>query len=901
MYQLGQRWFSEAEPELGIGIVIKVEAKLVTINFPAVALARTYSTNKPPIKRVVYDIGDTIYIVENDRELSAVVSEVKEQNGVIFYFCAESVYPEMLLKSDLFFTNPQDKILAGNFDRNAFFELRYDSFLAQRKYQLMKNKGMLGPKVALLPHQMSVTSEAAKRTSIRMMLADEVGLGKTIEAALILSSLIMRSKVSKVLILTPDSLINQWFVELYRKFNLSFALLQTPEDLPKKNEVAPFYITNFSATDDQEISNFLLSNDWDMIVVDEAHQVSSTNKKHPNAIEILRMLATKSPHMLLLTATPEILGPQEHFERLSLLDPERFNSYEGYIQDFENYQKIIPQINKLLAGNATTEEVMNVLKIDGQSFHFKEEFINFLIDCHGTGRIYFRNTRENLERHGINFPERKLVAHPLKMDGKINDKIVLEQKAMIITEVLAKNPGEKLLVICHSKQLVLSLQKMILENLNAKVACFHSEQSPLERDRQSAYFADPDGAQIMLCTEAGSEGRNFEFAHHLFLLDIPKVPDQLEQRIGRLDRIGQSRNISIHVPYVEQTFEHILFLFYKDVVKSFSKCPKGAMSLYAEIRDELAELLNAPFDGNTLASFLESANKRYDIILDKLAHGHDQLLDLSSFSSETAKTTIQEISQFKEDNDLRSYLARVFDLIGIETVELNDYSDYAKPSDNMRIPSYPALTEEGLRYSYDRTYALKHDNIAFMSWEHPLAIGTMELFVDSELGNVTVTMAQEKMPFHMAFECIYRLEAVASKSEDINMFFPLTPLRALIDISGADLTAKVKMSALKGKLVDVSDEYKEQLKNLPKKEISDLIKKTKSLVSARVPKFTQDAIELIKAHFHGELARLGELKKRNPLVSDAEIQKLECTRDEMIKRVENSQVSLDSIRLIIGA
>ena len=84
-----------------------------------------------------------------------------------------------------------------------------------------------------------------------------------------------------------------------------------------------------------------------------------------------------------------------------------------------------------------------------------------------------------------------------------------------------------------------------------RATLFHEGMSLIERDRAAAWFADPEeGAQVLICSEIGSEGRNFQFAHHLVLFDLPSNPDLLEQRIGRLDRIGQNAVIKIHVPYV---------------------------------------------------------------------------------------------------------------------------------------------------------------------------------------------------------------------------------------------------------------------------------------------------------------------------------------------------------------
>jgi ATP-dependent helicase HepA len=116
--------------------------------------------------------------------------------------------------------------------------------------------------------------------------------------------------------------------------------------------------------------------------------------------------------------------------------------------------------------------------------------------------------------------------------------------------------------------------------------------SLLERDKSAAYFADPDGgAQVMLCSEIGSEGRNFQFARHLVLFDLPLNPDLLEQRIGRLDRIGQKNVVQIHVPYLEETPQRTLIRWYHEGLDAFEHtCPTGRV-VFDQVQDQLFTLL----------------------------------------------------------------------------------------------------------------------------------------------------------------------------------------------------------------------------------------------------------------------------------------------------------------------
>ncbi len=122
----------------------------------------------------------------------------------------------------------------------------------------------------------------------------------------------------------------------------------------------------------------------------------------------------------------------------------------------------------------------------------------------------------------------------------------------------------KVLLICKSKEKVLALEEVLSMRANLKVGVFHEDLTIVQRDRNAAWFSELDGAQILLCSEIGSEGRNFQFAHHLILFDLPLHPELLEQRIGRLDRIGQTENIHIHIPYLANSPQHVLVRWFHE-------------------------------------------------------------------------------------------------------------------------------------------------------------------------------------------------------------------------------------------------------------------------------------------------------------------------------------------------
>jgi ATP-dependent helicase HepA len=901
MHKVGQRWFSEAEPELGLGIILQIEHKFLDVGFPAANETRKYGIKTAPLKRVSYQVGDSIQ-TEDGHTLE--VEDVQENEGVLFYLCQGQVIPEMSLKSALSFTRPQDKLFAGNIDNYHMYLLRYESTMAMRRYQLFPHKGMLGSKVSLLPHQLYLVDQLTNRPYARAMLADEVGLGKTIEAGLILKSQVLQDKVKRCLIIVPDSLVYQWFIEMFKKFGLRFHTISDNNELEVEandfNQGAHYIVGLRRLMNTPELQEELLEQNWDMLIVDEAHQIRWTPEQASAEYQLVKVLSEKIQSMLLLSATPEILGKQGHFARLHLLDPQKFSDYDSFIQQEKSYGELIPTIKNIINDEYEQKDLLHFFNED-EINHFtnKDEILSALLDRHGTGRVYFRNTRENMEKNHQSFPKRLSHPHPIEIEGKIEDKFVFAHKVNLLKDLMESHPQDKILVITHSRQLVQKIQKTLSKLTNAKMAMFHSEQSLMERDRQAAYFADPDGANLLLCTEVGSEGRNFEFAKHLFLMDIPKVADQLEQRIGRLDRIGQQNDINIHIPYIKNTFEELLFHWYSEVLKSFKEAPKGASRLHQEFKDRIHQLIEAPYDAKATFAFLEDASKRYQAMKLALSQGHDLLLDLNSYRPQEANKILSEIREFTQDNDLRAYLLQVFDAIGVHTEELNNNSDYIRPTDTMLIPAYPGLSNDGVSVSYNRDFCLKRDDIEFMSWENPLAQGSLELFMTTELGNMTVTSHQGHLQNTAAIEFIFKLDVHDNLGSRAYHYLPLTPIRVLLTTTGSDITKELPKKKCDAVCVQASKEQSQQVTQIPRDQFKLLMDKAQQIALKRSIKYREKANEELNHQFGLAIDRLNDLARVNGLVSKDEIEQLKLSQQKLIAKIKDAEVAIDAIRIIL--
>ena len=278
-FQNGQRWISESEPELGLGLVRRVTARTVTIAFGASEETREYALDNAPLRRVRFRVGDALQSRAGNK---LVVQSITERHGLVVYHGEGVALSETELSDALSFNKPEERLLAGQLDAPEVFDLRVAALEQQHRRRLSPVRGFVGGRIDLIPHQLFIASEVAGRLVPRVLLADEVGLGKTIEACLILHRLILTGRAQRVLILVPDSLVHQWFVELLRRFNLWFHIFDEdrcealeatdPEVNPFLDDQLVLASIRLFTGNERRVQQALAAG-WDLLVVDEAHHL----------------------------------------------------------------------------------------------------------------------------------------------------------------------------------------------------------------------------------------------------------------------------------------------------------------------------------------------------------------------------------------------------------------------------------------------------------------------------------------------------------------------------------------------------------------------------------------------------------------------------------------------------
>ncbi|WP_372770738.1 RNA polymerase-associated protein RapA [Pseudoalteromonas sp.] len=959
-FSLGQRWISDTESDLGLGTVVACEGRQVTILFPASGESRVYSISEAPVTRVAFNVGDKVRSVD---EWELIVEQIEEENGLFTYLGTREDNQEQVALKETFldhfikFNKPQDKLFSGQIDRFDRFTLRHNTLSHVHQNQQSSLKGLVGARASLIPHQLYIAEEVGKRFAPRVLLSDEVGLGKTIEAGMIIHQQVLTGRASRVLIVVPENLQHQWLVEMLRRFNLQFSIFDDERCTEAYADAAnPFETEQLILTSLEFLSKkktwFEQATlaDWDLLVVDEAHHLKWSEKKSSTEYNRIAELSQDIPGLILLTATPDQLGHESHFARLKLLDENRFYDYQAFVEEESHYQEVADAANQLLADEALSDNAKATLtsllkesdistllsQVEQGEQAAKNEILSMLLDRHGTGRILFRNSRSSIQ----GFPSRELHAYPVEMpkqyttamnvmgniaglkDAEMRAKRALfpekifqefegesaswaqfDPRVEWLAEKLLELKREKVLVICSEAQTALSLEQAIRESEGIKAAVFHEGMSIIERDRAAAYFAEQeDAAQVLICSEIGSEGRNFQFAHHLILFDLPLNPDLLEQRIGRLDRIGQSEDIKIHVPYFENTAQEVLFRWYHEALEAFEHTLTTGQLLYSEFKDELLELVaNHNTDEEELDPLLESVNKQNQALKQKMEQGRDRLLELHSKGQGRSEQLVEDIEALDNQTALPMFMIKVFDIFGISQEDRGENSIVLKPTEHMLTPSFPCLRDEGITVTFDRDTALAQEDVHFLSWDHPMVQGAMELIIDDDLGTTSVALLKNKqLPAGSFFvELIYLAETSAPKALQMGRFLPTTPLRLLLDKNGNDLAANVAFDTFNQQLNAVGKQTASKLASALQSSVHPLIEKATNAAKEQLATLKESARSSVNTNLDDELARLKSLKQLNPNVREDELFYLEKQKAQLLEHVEKAELKLDAIRLIV--
>lgn len=908
----GQRWVSHADSSLGLGIVTQADERRVTLHFPAVEEERVYATHRAPLTRLMLKSGDRLTRLDG---LECTVITVSEQSGVLTYQSEDAAgelhdIRETELDAHIELNTPAERLLNNQLSKTSDFDLRQITLAHRAASEGFGLGGLLGPRTALLSHQLYVAANVGSRSAPRVLLADEVGLGKTIEAGLILSQQILRQRVERALILTPETLTHQWLIEMQRRFHMAFSLLNRTrlEDADPAEEFADHALV-IAPVDlfagDEALRKVVANLPWDMVVVDEAHHLSGLSEPRSEMGELIHSLAEKSRGLLLLTATPEQAGLESHFERLQLIDPNRFPDFEQFQAEqaqFAHWNHIIEQIEAGLKPTLPS----------GIDDHTDPETqIQQMLDRYGTGRVLYRNSRRSI----TGFPTRLLHEYPLEQpalyesltanlhpEAATPDVEWLQEDPRVswLEQKLKSLRPEKALVICSRRETALSLEHHLHLKAGIRCAAFHEALSLVERDRAAAYFAEEiGGAQALICSEIGSEGRNFQFAKHLICFDLPAHPDLLEQRIGRLDRIGQGSEIHIHVPYLKSTAQHVLFDWLHAGLDAFSTTCSVGHQLYSEFETALAAAMCADQPREPL---LAETQARREQLTRETQQGRDRLLERHSHNESAGAQIIAKLEERESADRLYEFTELLFDRVGIEQEYLEEHLHLVRPTENLITGQLPGLPEEGITATYHRETALSRDDVMFLTWEHPVIVESMAALLGSDVGKASLgTFSHRGIPAGtVLIEVFYRTECLAPRHLEIGQFLDQTPLRMLVTKEGKEIGDK-----LSGEFLG------EALQSVPSATSAAALSKLRPILDSLFPELDERALATTKERssaalkaaelfFESETSRLSHLQSINPAITSHDIDEVTAQRAACSQALQQAKPIMEGLRVCVA-
>jgi len=981
IFKPGQRFVSQSEPDLGLGSVAEVQGRTVKFVFPLVGQVRLYRIDNAPVDRFILQAGET---AKSEKGVSFVIESVREADDLVIYVGrggremkeSDLTSKQMARPSDLFralsrIGGKNSKTDGGDVSAKAF-DRRRRAMELLCKWLSSPVRGMIGPRVSMIPHQYYLCYRACSTSSLpRLMLSDEVGLGKTIEAGMIWHALKARGRISRTLIIVPETLKHQWMIEMKRRFNQLFTLLDEgyirglfvgiEKDENKPN---PFMQSNDIIVSIEflmgqpALIEDLLKCTWDMTIIDEAHHLVCEDGFTSHEYMLANAVLAKSKGVLLLTGTPLQLHPESQFNRLKMLDPARFADYHAFIKDQEAYRKLVNDLSKLPTDPnhqmswddlydcvPKNSKIRPWLEQENSKSMTAGEWMRRIVDAMGTGSVVFRNTRKGVG----GFPKRVLDEIPLEPDltyremvevaaerdleastdiqengllcTKFSDAWAMDERFVWLKGFLKEHRNDKILLICESIEVVLALESLLTDYLGeGAFSMFHENMTIMARDKAAANFSKPNGANLLIASEIGSEGRNFQFSHHLVLFDLPLDAALVEQRIGRLDRIGQTKDIVVHVPYVKGSGQEVMFRWYNDGLNAFGAPLMSGGELFLKYTDSLIEALADP--RHSLKTFVEDVipqvRKDCETMRKNIEKGRDRLLEFNSRNPEKAKEITDEIERIDAQTELRDLMLESLHARGLDIdksaiegcsvitqgPQIEDGTIAGMPSRGL-VAAQSEDEEQGsdnicLTATFDRSVAMVHDEVDFLSLEHPLAQGTIDFETGADHGVVACCIWPGSGQHGLMMQYNFAVELPVPEEWGMSDLVGPLYVSALVDATGADRSDCLdSLSKAELRDVDVPQGNKAvdaTLRFFAKEGLA----KARQTISLPAKEYAEKAADLVEARSEQEYQRMNHLlTMRGKAAGSAMLQQMRKNVGDRRKVVANPQLRLDAIRLLV--
>ena len=796
---------------------------------------------------------------------------------------------------------------------------------------------LLSSRVHVLPHQVGAAGRILADRLPRFVLADEVGLGKTVEAGLVFAGMRQLGLAERVLVVVPEHLAFQWLAELFHKFNALFTLL-TPARVEELGGLeaaltrSPLAIVSFEALlADEELARAAAAQPLDLVIVDEAHHLAD-DELHA----LVAPLCRRSFGALLLTATPVRLDPREYFRLLSIVEPIPSTDVEGFLARLDQHEAYATVARELLSGGTVKAALKALRKLSPDDVTFehdeqtRDDLLAHLADHYSLSARLIRNRRVKVGA----FTARELRRFDVPTGGR-------KQALVDLCAGLAK-AGEKVLVFGSDLDLLAELQVGIA-GAGFESLSYDGAQTLEARDRLVARFRDPEGPRLLLSGEAGGEGRNFQFASHMVCADLPESPLTLEQRIGRLDRLGQTRPVQIHL-VVEPGEEQFLADLYQHDIGIFEEPVGGLDAVLASLPAELAALRKKK-TAKARADFRAKLSARVAEAR-RVQHDGDPLLDIRSASipelaalvgnafarldeeppegiaslggipteagMEALREALVTLSRWLEE-ELEDLGADVGRRIGLDVDTDQNVSPFEVAftiGSGLRVEALPgmAISDEPETFlgSFWRETAVQRDELEWFATGHRLVEALVGIARDGDAGRVTVVRrpwAPRRGGLAIRFTMAWATDADTTPgarvgSRQASRYLAGSPITVLVDLE-AHRTISGGGDRLEAEIDDAEDA---RVGAVPPALLERARNAAQAKAEARLVKRKEKALARLDAHATGEEQRLIEAAFAGGAAEkqvEAALGAIRQHRKVTASSLERVSLSLDAVALVV--
>lgn len=605
----------------------------------------------------------------------------------------------------------------------------------------------LGGRVRLFPHQLHVAERATRRLPVRWLLADEVGLGKTIEAALIMNRLLHTQKIERSLVVAPETLTVQWLGELWRKYHQVFTLLDAPRLADVEQDFGagfnPFdvhrraVIALETLVDRPELTTHAVNAGIDLLVVDEAQRLRRP-PGHPGeaGYRAIAPIAALGRHVLLLSATPLEDDAHGFFRLLQLLRPDEFpedTDFEGRLASGVPLPPCTSSTRRVDIGGLPPRVPIPV-----------DLATSFRINLATSSEqrrdpITKRRTLDRIRRTLSSGAALRAVLGPdetdLRRQADSADAADPRLDWFMTNAKRWRRANEKTLVFVAHRETLEMIRDALSRRAQLASGVFHEELSAARRDIEVARFHAEDGPSILISTEAGGEGRNFEFCHRLVLYDLPWKPSTVEQRIGRLDRIG--RRMPVEIVYFRPPAgigADVVRLF--ETLGLFREPMAGLEPQLAHIEraiEDMALDADVSLTDAHLASLLADAQAARTRIHDAAY----RQLHRDAFRAELGPAILARVPA-DLDALIERFVVNAASRLGFQVEQVRGPRAYGIEFGNQALvdslPGVPAGSS--FLGTFDRAHAVEDETIDFFASGHALVEGLLAHFEEDPNGRV---------------------------------------------------------------------------------------------------------------------------------------------------------------------